>query len=190
MLQQSALELAGEVTRVLKEVGEEPLLIGAIALAVHGYVRGTEDVDLALAVEPQRLVRLATLLSEQIPGADVTVTTPEADDPLGGVIDIRRGGEAGDVVQVVNFERRGGGFPAVVRNALTEPFTFPGGVEGAVVVPEDLVLFKLYAGGLRNHGDIQELLVRTHVDRARLEALAERYGLMRELREVLGKADG
>lgn len=188
MLQQSALELAGEVTGVLKEAGEAPVLIGAIALAAHGYVRGTEDVDLALAVDPRRLAELTVLLRERV-DADVTMTMPEADDPLGGVIDIRRGDEDGDLVQVVNFERRGGGFPAVVRNARTEPFDFPGGIAGAVVLPEDLVMFKLYAGGARNFGDIQELLVRTHVDRARLQELAHQYGMQRELREVLGESD-
>lgn len=35
--------------------------------------------------------------------------------------------------------------------------------------------------------DVQELLVRTQVDRTRLDELAERYNMQRELAEVLGE---
>ena len=55
---------------------------------------------------------------------------------------------------------------------------------------DDLVFFKLYAGGFKSLGDIQELLVRAHVDRERLQQLAVRYRMERELRSVLGEGSG
>ncbi len=41
------LELAERVAEVARALGIETALIGAMAMAVHKYVRGTSDVDLA-----------------------------------------------------------------------------------------------------------------------------------------------
>lgn len=189
MVQQGVLELAGRVNEILTESGERPLVIGAVALAAHGYVRATEDFDLALAVHPRRLAELAELLRERLPGVEVAVEMPSPDDPLGGVIDLLRGGEDGDHVQVVNFDNApAGGFPAIIRDAQSSPFEFYGGVRGLVISAEDLVFLKLYAGGGKSLLDIQELLVRRQLDRERLEELARRYGMTRELHRVLGTA--
>jgi len=42
--------LAEEVARIADELGIRTALIGATALAVHGYARGTDDIDLAVVV--------------------------------------------------------------------------------------------------------------------------------------------
>lgn len=121
---QGALELAGRVNAALAAEGVMPLVIGAVALAAHGYVRGTEDVD-------------------------------------------------------------GGGFPALIRDATSSPFTFLGGQEGRLVSLEYLILSKLYAGGSKSRGDIEELLVRRKVDLTQLQGLAAKYGLEGGLSRVL-----
>jgi hypothetical protein len=191
MAQLSVIELAARVNQILTDNGELPLVIGAAALAAHGYVRATEDFDLGVAVHPRRLAELAAILAERLDDAEVTVELPQGDDPLGGVIDILRGDEGEDHVQVVNFDNApAGGFPAVIRNARSLPFTFSEGVTGQVIAAEDLVLLKLYAGGSKSLLDIQELLVRRQLDRERLEELARRYGMERELRQVLGPLAG
>lgn len=189
MTQPTALDLASEVSGLLVEHGERPVLIGAIALAAHGYVRATSDVDLAIAVDPRSLAGIVRLLHEALTDVEVTVEMPDSSDPLGGVIRVRRGGPEGVLVEIVNFDNApGGGFPALVREAQTAPFEFPDGQVGAVVSAEDLVFFKLYAGGGKSLLDIQELLVRRQLDLERLEELARRYGMTRELRQVLGTA--
>jgi len=186
-----ALELAGEVSTLLEERGTRSLVIGAIALAAHGYVRGTEDVDLAIAVDPKELEALGAALQSRIPGTSVSVEMPTTDDPLGGVIDVRQGSDDVVLVQIVNFDNApAGGFPALVREAKSEPFQFPDGTTGSVVSIEDLVFFKLYAGGTRSRADVEELLVRRQVDTTRLRALAERYQMQAELHAVLGKSIG
>ena len=48
------LELAERVAEIARGLGIETALIGATALAVHGYVRGTLDIDLASIVDRER----------------------------------------------------------------------------------------------------------------------------------------
>jgi hypothetical protein len=191
MVSRTALHLAGEVSQLLEERGVRAYVIGAIALAAHGYVRATEDVDLGIAVDPKELDALVAFLAGRLPGVAVTVEKPDGDDQLGGVIDVKQGGDDGDLVQIVNFDNAPhAGFPALVREAQAVPFDFPGGFRGRLVSAEDLVFFKLYAAGLRNLADIQELLTRTTLDLQRLRHLAERYRMQAELQAVLGKPEG
>jgi len=189
MVPSDVLRLAGEVSQALTGSGAQPIVIGAVALAAHGYLRATEDVDFGIAVDPKHLEHLASVLREALVDVEVTVEMPTPDDPLGGVIDVRRGGEGGDHVQVVNFDNApGGGFPALVRDARRLPFEFPGGVRGYLASAEDIVFFKLYAGGWRSQRDVRELLKWAQVDRGRLDELAERYNMQRELAEVLAES--
>ena len=53
-----SLELAEEVARAAENLGIKTALIGASALVVHGYTRGTDDIDLAAAVPPDLLRQL------------------------------------------------------------------------------------------------------------------------------------
>jgi hypothetical protein len=114
---QRTLEVASEVLAALRDQGLDAVVIGAMALAVHGYPRATEDLDLAIATAPRNLHTLAEALRRR--GCDVEVREPDAQDPLGGVVDIRASGA--DLVQVVNFDNPpASGFPRLVQDALRD----------------------------------------------------------------------
>lgn len=181
---EASLELAAEVSVECERLGCEVLLIGALALAAHGYPRGTEDVDFAIALPPRELANLARELAK--PDLEVTLSESDADDPLGGVVTLRRAGAL--PVQLVNFDNSpAGGFPRLVHDALKRA-TKPEGGAAKLVTAEDLILFKLYAGGPKSTLDIIELLTRAPVDVGKLQQLAEDYGLSSELSRVLALA--
>ena len=183
---QRTLEVASEVLSALRAQGADAAVIGALALAVHGYPRDTEDLDLAVATAPASLHQLAAVLRGR--GYDVEVREPDVQDPRGGVVDVRAPGA--DLVQVVNFDNPpASGFPRLVRDALLTATPLVPGSELRVVDPYHLVAFKLYAGGAKSKLDILELLERNPaLDRARLEALCAGYGLTRQLERVLALA--
>jgi hypothetical protein len=175
------LTLATELANELSSRGIEPLLIGAAALAVHGYPRFTEDLDFGVAIPPRELRTLADGLSA--PDRQVELSEPDANDPLGGVITVTRAGCL--PVQIVNFDNSpAAGFPPLVRGAEQRAVAVPD-VPGKVVSPEDLVLFKLYAGGHKSHLDIVELFTRCPIDLNALKDRAKTYGLTRDLEVLL-----
>jgi hypothetical protein len=183
---ETTLELAGRVHSALELEGVRCIVIGAVALAAHGYVRSTEDVDLAIAVDPRALPELADTLRTALGDAQVELSLSDGNDPLGGVIDIEWPNKQGGPVQIVNFDNSpAGGFPALIHHATTSPFTFSAGSEGLLMSLEYLILSKLYAGGPKSRADVAELLARRKVDLARLQDLAQEYGLSEELRRVL-----
>jgi hypothetical protein len=177
------LEAAQEVLDVLGEQGLEAVLIGATALAIHGYPRETRDLDLAIAADPRSLHEVARRLKAR--GHQVEVRDPDPDDPLGGVMDVLAPGA--DPIQVINFSNPpGGGFPQVVSDALKEATEVAPGSRLRVVDLYHLIVFKLYAGGSKSKLDILELLERNPtLDRARLSEMSRQYRLEHELQEVL-----
>lgn len=180
----STLRAAERVAELLAAEGVPALVIGAVALAVHHYPRATRDLDLAIATPPRSLPRLAELLRNQ--GYEVQLREADADDPLGGVVDIR--GPGIDLVQLVNFDNQpAGGFPRLVTDALPRATPLGVGPLRVADVPA-LVAFKLYAGGRKSHLDILELLERNTVDRADLTHVCARLGLTEELNRVLALA--
>src|SRR2546430_15763197 len=104
------LAVATDVAAVLASHSVPCAVIGAVALAVHGYVRDTEDFDIATATDPFRV--LAPIEKELASRYRVELITPDADDPLGGCLNVT--GDGFDLVQVVNFEKpfRPGAGPA------------------------------------------------------------------------------
>jgi hypothetical protein len=65
------------------------VVIGGVAVAAHGYVRGTEDLDLVPDPDPANLDRL----TESLEALDCTLpTVGRAFDPSTDVSVIRRGG--------------------------------------------------------------------------------------------------
>lgn len=177
----ATLRLADEVARVLHAEGVDAVVIGAIALAFHRYARATVDVDLAVAVPPATLATLAVRL--RAAGFDVALREPDADDPLGGVLDVRHG--ATGLVQIVNFDNApAGGFPRLVREALVHATPIDQTALRVVDLPS-LVAFKLYAGGPKSALDVLALLERNDVDLEDLQARCDSLGLGRELESVL-----
>lgn len=92
--------LAERVVGALDAAGVASALIGAGALAAHGYARSTQDLDLAVSTDPTtRLRAVADRLRAE--GCATTLELPDADDPLGGVLRVEL--EGADPVEVVNF---------------------------------------------------------------------------------------
>jgi hypothetical protein len=150
---EGVIRAAEEVAGVLESQGVEPLVIGAVALAAHGYVRFTEDLDLGVNTDLGTLRRAAEALRTS--GFGVELREPDGQDPLGGVVDVR--GPFG-LVQIVNY---GGRFPAVIDAGLAAAETvLRTGSQLRIVPLPHLVALKLYAGGMKSRADIVELLSR------------------------------
>jgi hypothetical protein len=147
------LQAAERVVSLLIANKVPAMVIGAVALAAHRYVRHTDDIDLGVDADLPKMRLIATALRND--GFDVDFHEPDADDPLGGVIDIT--GPFG-LVQVISFANR---FPAVIRDALAgEDSRIRPGSELRVTPSPQLVALKLYAGGSKAKADIVELLMR------------------------------
>lgn len=156
----TSLALAEQVADTARRLGFESALIGAAALAVHRYTRGTEDIDLAVSIDPHReLVALGNALAAC--GLQSRIRLPDDEDPLGGVltvwVSVDEEGQPADVVEVVNFHNPG----RIARNpasaAIARAHPLPDSALRCVMI-EDLVALKLYAGGLMDHADIVQLL--------------------------------
>lgn len=150
---EAVIRAAEDVAGVLESRGVGAVVIGAVALAAHGYVRFTEDLDLGVNTDLATLGEVAEAL--RAAGFDVELREPDGEDPLGGVVDVR--GPFG-LVQIVNY---GGRFPAVIDGGLAAADTVirPGSRLRIVPLPH-LVALKLYAGGAKSRADIVELLSR------------------------------
>ena len=127
------------------------MVIGAVALAAHNYVRQTEDVDLGVNADVRKLRELTESLKER--GFSAELREPDADDPLGGVIDVR--GRFG-LVQIISYAGR---FPAVIEDAVRSATLVAREGSRLRIAPiPHLVALKLYAGGYKSKADIVELL--------------------------------
>lgn len=78
---EASLLLAEKVREDCAEQGLELLLIGAVALAAHGYPRQTEDIDFAVAVPPSTLPALATHLEHLGVQAELSSPDPQHTSP-------------------------------------------------------------------------------------------------------------
>lgn len=130
--------------------------IGAGALGVYGVPRSTFDLDL-LVRDPRVLDAFFWMNVD----AEVDVRPGDADDPLRGVVRLERGDERPVDVVVGRHAWQDG----VLGRAQAAVIL---GVQAPVVTPADLVLLKLFAGGVQDRWDIQQLLavvdVRADVD--------------------------
>ncbi|MFZ9937652.1 MAG: hypothetical protein ACO3JG_11445 [Luteolibacter sp.] len=158
------LREAERIGTMLMAEGLPVVVIGAAALAAHRYVRATRDLDLGVDADIGKMRGLVDAL--RAAGYDAEFHEPDADDPLGGVIDVS--GDFG-LIQIVNFGNR---FPAAIRDALVgeEIRMRPDGILRIMPIPQ-LVALKLYAGGWKSLADIVELLRRN--PEADLEMIGE-----------------
>lgn len=165
------IRAAEEIVQSLESQGVEALVIGAVALAAHGYVRFTEDLDLGVNTDLGTLRTAAEGL--RAAGFAVELREPDGEDPLGGVVDVR--GSFG-LVQIVNYGDR---FPAVIDGglAMSDTVIRPGSHLRIVPLPH-LVALKLYAGGTKSHADIVELLAcNPDADTAMIRQLCRQWRL-------------
>ena len=176
------LRAAERIAGLLSKLQVECVVIGAIAMAAHRYIRHTEDIDLAVNADLSSLRAATELLQSE--GFDVLFHEADGDDPLGGVIDVR--GDFG-LVQVVSFAGR---FPIVIDDALVESDMVLGESRRLRLSPlPHLVALKLYAGGMKSKADIVELLRRNpELDREALRQKCAAYRL-KGLEDLIREAD-
>lgn len=173
------LAVAEKLARLLARSGVDSALIGAVALAVHRYPRSTEDVDLAVGIDPRRLEELAREL--RCEGFLTEVSPPDHLDPLGGVLRVHA--EGVERVEIVNFcNPPAGGFPALIESALREAMPLRERASLRVVTLQHLILFKLYAGGVKSKNDVLELMSRNpELDLNELRGACRRFRMDRRL---------
>jgi hypothetical protein len=145
------LDVAEEVFSVLADHRVGAVVIGAVAMAAHHYVRQTEDLELGVVATLKALRAVADDLTRR--GYVVELREPGTDDPLAGVLDVR--GEFG-LIQLISYAGR---FPAVIEDGLQQATLAvrEGGPLRILPIPH-LVALKLYAGGRQSKLDIMELL--------------------------------
>jgi hypothetical protein len=141
------MTLLDRVSAHLDTHGIAHAVIGAAALAAAGVARSTFDVDL-LTGDP---AVLAADVWEDLraEGVTIDIRRGDDDDPLGGVVRIEAAMPERPVDVVLG--RHAWQARAVARAARSA---------GAppIVLPRDLVLLKLYAGGTQDLWDVRELL--------------------------------
>ncbi len=165
------LQAAENILGILAKHSVDAVVIGAVALAAHRYIRQTEDLDFGVNASLPMMRKLADSLNRE--GFQVELREPDMDDPLGGVIDIR--GDFG-LVKIVNFGER---FPAVIDDAVQTStlFASEGSLMRVVPLPH-LIALKLYAGGHKSKADILELIARNpEFDLDQVRKLCESYRL-------------
>lgn len=179
------LALAAEVAAALEARGVSSAVIGAVALAVRGYPRATEDVDLATVTDP-RTVLQEVARDLQARGYEAELAMPDAEDALGGVLTVRA--PDSDPVQVVNYFNPWTGWIPVGKRAVetAERDVLPG---LAVVDAAHLVALKLYAGGRKSELDVLELIERLDPEElVRVRTVCESLGLGAEVEAALLRA--
>jgi len=156
-------------------------VIGALALAAHGVVRASEDLDLLVL---DRSVLARDFWTDWTATSEIEIRRGDPDDPLAGVVRIRADGEILDLVV-----GREPWMPAVLERRIEiqlGPRALP------VVSRADLVLLKLFAGGPQDLLDVELLLAAHPGDlKAEVERLLKgRSGLERAWQLFLKRSSG
>jgi hypothetical protein len=141
------MSLVNEIRSTLDAAGIRHALIGALALSAYGVNRATVDLDLFTTDSSCLVPDLWTDLRKR--GVDVDVRRGDPTDPLAGVVRFQVPGESAVDVVVGKHAWQ----TKVLERA--EPIG-----EALVVRAADLVLLKLYAGGIQDAWDVQQLLAR------------------------------
>ncbi len=165
------LDAAEAIVEILRQHRIDAIVIGAVALAAHHYVRQTDDVDLGVNADlPALRAVLESLRSE---GFAAELREPDGADPLAGVIDVT--GPFG-LLQIISYADR---FPAVIEDALrSATLVVRAGSPLRLVPLPHLIALKLYAGGHKSKADIVELLAHNpDVDIDEIRALCRQYRL-------------
>jgi len=141
------MSLREEIGSILDAAGIRHALAGALALSAYGVNRASLDLDLfatdAACLKPDLWSDL------QSRGVAVEIRRGDLTDPLAGVVRFQAPGEIPVDVVVGKFAWQA----RLLERA--EPI---GG--NLVVRAADLILLKLYAGGLQDAWDVQQLLAR------------------------------
>lgn len=188
--QSTPIELAERVSQLAHGLGIDTVLIGAYALAVYRFVRGTADIDLATCVQLEQLRQLREAVEQE--GLRTELTSPDEDDPLGGVLRVWKledeEGDPIDPVEVVNYlnpyRPRRTPAPDALRHAI--PMTG----KPALRYPRlgDLIALKLYAGGDDSLVDVVKVLAENlDSDLDEVRTICKQYGYD-QIDELIEKA--
>jgi len=149
-----------EVLRALAREGVDYVLVGAVALGVHGIVRATEDVDLFIRPDGENVERLKRALRSVWDDPDIAGIT--ADD-LAGEYPTVRYGPPGEGFVIDLLSRLGSAF--AFEDLESETVSVEG-VPARVATPA--TLYRMKRGTLRP------------IDRADAAALREKFGFVEE----------
>ncbi|HEY4221811.1 MAG TPA: nucleotidyl transferase AbiEii/AbiGii toxin family protein [Myxococcota bacterium] len=179
-VERQTLETVARIVQLLDARGLRCALVGAAALAVHGYSRATEDVDLGVATPSLDALRSCADEIRTTLKLDVEIAMPDADDPLGGVITAT--GARIRQIQIVNFVNPLGMGDHPGREAIAQSLALRLHDASAHVVDlAHLVAMKLYAGGMKSKADVVELLgYNPDADLHAIGALCSRFALAHE----------
>lgn len=176
----TVVQLGERIARLARELGIETIVIGAYAMAIHNYVRGSLDFDLGTRIELDDLNRLRRVVDAE--GLSTKLNSPDEHDDLGGKLiiwnEVDEDGEPIEPVEVVNFANP----LRPRRNPAAEA------LENASVLEEkpdlryptlpDLVALKLDAGGPKDHSDVIELIRQNpNADFEAIRARCKKYNL-------------
>lgn len=165
------LHTAETIVGILKQHRIDAVVIGAVALAAHHYVRQTDDVDLGVNADLPTLRSVLKAIRHE--GFTAELREPGATDPLAGVIDVT--GPFG-LLQIISYADR---FPAVIEDAVrSATLVVREGSPLRLVPLPHLIALKLYAGGYKSKADIIELLAHNpDTDLDEIRAICKRYRL-------------
>ncbi|HEY1814980.1 MAG TPA: nucleotidyl transferase AbiEii/AbiGii toxin family protein [Kofleriaceae bacterium] len=177
---------------VARDLGVETALIGATALAVRGYERATNDLDLAIDIDPfPKLHELERAI--QGLGLRTKVRWPDDEDDLGGMLDVGTDlDEDGDLVtslQIVNFNnpmrpRKNPARDAIARATPIEPSS-----PLRCVQLDDLIALKIDAGSRQDLADVVALVARNvDADLDRIRATCAPYGFTEIVETLIAEA--
>jgi hypothetical protein len=173
-------EALRKVVSELDRLGVPHALIGGLAVAAHGVVRATQDVDLIVDVPIHQAPSLEQSLKND--GFHATFYRGAADDPIAGIVRLTIAVAGSAVKCDVLFASREWQTRAV-RDASAVDL---GSFVVRVAQPADLFLFKLYAGGPQDLIDAAQLLkLQSTSERDRWKAKAGKLRLTAEYNRCL-----
>lgn len=182
-----SFEVARRVFERLARMNLDSAVIGSVALAVHGYVRATRDLDLGVAALTLREIRDAAEILRQ-DGFRVRLDEPAPDDALGGVVTVE--GDDFDPIQIVNLTAPGGRHGRLAREAIASAQPVPELGVRVVEVPH-LVALKLLAGLRKDELDVLELLsANPEMPLALILEVCRRHRLGKRLEILLARRPG
>jgi hypothetical protein len=143
-------DLLESITRELDVRRVRYALVGAGALAVHGVLRASDDLDL-LAIDRAVLASGAwdELASH---GVEVEVRLGDDEDPLAGIVRFTGASSATVDLVVGKHAWQADVLARAERRRITSTLELP------VVSASDLILLKLFAGAPRDLRDVEEIL--------------------------------
>ena len=158
-----------DAAQVLLEQNIPYAVVGALAAAVHGEVRGTTDTDVLLSIALQRMRQLSASFKDA--GFKTELRFGDPEDPIPAMLILKDGFE--NTVELLAGLR--GLDPDAFERTIAVPFQ---GELLQMIGREDFIAMKCYAGGPQDIADAQSALKRYDVptDIDLLRRLTRRFG--------------